>query len=150
MTRMSADTVARLRLAVADSDVVDRYRSHIKTGRADECWWWTGAISGEGHGQFQIADQRLTRPGDTTPAAPTWSSRTASGTPPLNGVDALLQVPVLAHRCDNPTCQNPGAGGNRITARRAATTPTAATWCAARSPTPAVPAAGPRRDGRAR
>lgn len=66
MTRMSADTVARLRLTVADSDVVDRYRSHIKTGRADECWWWTGAISGEGHGQFQIADQRITRPDGTT------------------------------------------------------------------------------------
>src|SRR5664279_1287202 len=58
MTRMSADTVARLRLAVADSDVVDRYRSHIKTGRAGECWLWTGAISGKGHGRFQIADQR--------------------------------------------------------------------------------------------
>ena len=66
MTRMSADTVARLRLAVADSDVVDRYRSHIKTGRADECWLWTGAISGKGHGRFQIADQRLTRPDGTT------------------------------------------------------------------------------------
>ena len=25
----------------------------------------------------------------------------------LNGVDALLQVPVLAHQCDNPICQNP-------------------------------------------
>ena len=66
MTRMSADTVARLRLAVADSDVVDRYRSHIKSGRADQCWLWTGAISGKGHGRFQIADQRLTRPDGTT------------------------------------------------------------------------------------
>ena len=25
----------------------------------------------------------------------------------LKGVDALLQVPVLAHQCDNPLCQNP-------------------------------------------
>ena len=81
MTRMSADTVARLRLAVADPVVVDRYRSHIKTGRADECWLWTGAISGEGHGQFQIADQRINAsraPTARPPAAPTWSSRTAS------------------------------------------------------------------------
>ena len=67
MTRMSADTVARLRLAVADSDVVDRFRSHIKTGRADECWLWTGAISGNGHGRFQIADQRLTHPDGPAP-----------------------------------------------------------------------------------
>jgi len=52
-------------------------------------------------------------------------------------------VPVLAHRCHNPIFL--AADGNRIIARTAATTPTAATWCAARSPTPAVPAAGPRR-----
>jgi hypothetical protein len=26
----------------------------------------------------------------------------------LYGVDALLTVPVLAHSCDNPLCQNPG------------------------------------------
>ena len=25
----------------------------------------------------------------------------------LNGVAALLQVPVLAHQCDSPLCQNP-------------------------------------------
>jgi hypothetical protein len=25
----------------------------------------------------------------------------------LHGVDALLQVPLLAHQCDNPLCQNP-------------------------------------------
>ena len=62
MTRMSADTVARLGLAVADSDVVDRYRSHIKTGRPDQCWLWTGAISGKGHGRFQIADEHLPQP----------------------------------------------------------------------------------------
>ena len=40
-------------------------------------------------------------------AAPTWSSRTASGTPHCHGVDALLDVPLLAHQCDNPLCQNP-------------------------------------------
>ncbi len=25
----------------------------------------------------------------------------------LHGIDALLQVPLLAHQCDNPLCQNP-------------------------------------------
>ena len=45
---------------------MDRYRSHIKTGRPDQCWLWTGAISGKGHGRFQIADQRLPRPDGTT------------------------------------------------------------------------------------
>ena len=107
MTRMSADTVARLRLAVADSDVVDRYRSHLKTGRADECWLWTGAISGNGHGRFQIADQRLTHPDGTTARRTYVVIAHRFGYAALNGVDALLQVPVLAHQCDNPLCQNP-------------------------------------------
>jgi len=107
MTRMSADTVARLRLAVADSDVVDRYRSHIKTGRPDQCWLWTGAISGKGHGRFQIADQRLTRPDATTARRTYVVIAHRFGYAALNGVDALLQVPVLAHQCDNPLCQNP-------------------------------------------
>ena len=102
MTRMSADTVARLRLAVADPDVVDRYRSHIKTGRPDQCWLWTGAISGKGHGRFQIADQRLPRPDGTTArrtsvviahrfAAP-GAAPAPSGTPPA-------PVPRSAKRC---------------------------------------------------
>ena len=107
MTRMSADTVARLRLAVADSDVVDRYRSHIKTGRADQCWLWTGAISGKGHGRFQIADQRLPQPDGTTARRTYVVIAHRFGYAALNGVDALLQVPVLAHQCDNPLCQNP-------------------------------------------
>ena len=85
MTRMSADTVTRLPLAVADSDVVDRYRSHIKTGRADECSLWTGAISGKGHGRFQIADQRLTRPDGTTARRTYVVIGTASATPPCTG-----------------------------------------------------------------
>jgi hypothetical protein len=107
MTRMSADTVARLRLAVADPVVVDRYRSHIRTGHPDQCWLWTGAISGRGHGRFQIADQRLTRP-DGTPARRTFVVIAHRfGYAALNGVDALLQVPIMAHSCDNPICQNP-------------------------------------------
>jgi len=82
MARMSADTVAQLRLAVADPVVVRRYFSHIRTGRIDQCWLWTGAISGKGHGRFQIADQRLTRADGTTVRRTYGSSRTASDTPP--------------------------------------------------------------------
>ena len=71
MSRMSAATVLRLRVAVLDMDVVDRYRSHIKLGHHDECWLWIGAISGNGHGRFQIADERITR-ADGTPARRTY------------------------------------------------------------------------------
>ena len=66
MTRMSVGTVSQLRVAVTDPQVIGRYRAHIKKGHPGQCWLWTGAISGKGHGRFQIADQRLPRPDGTT------------------------------------------------------------------------------------
>jgi hypothetical protein len=107
MARMSPGTVTRLRLAVADPVIVDRYWSHIKTGRIDECWLWTGAISGKGHGRFQIADQRITRTDGTTQRRTYVVIAHRFGYAALHGVDALLDVPLLAHQCDNPLCQNP-------------------------------------------
>ena len=53
---MSDATVLRLRAAVADDVIVARYWSHIRIPDAAGCWVWTGAISGKGHGRFQIAD----------------------------------------------------------------------------------------------
>ena len=102
MARMSVDTIAQLRLAVADPVVVQRYWSHIKTGRVDQCWLWTGAISGKGHGRFQIADQRLSRPDGTTVRRTYVVIAHRFGYAALHGVDALLAVPLLAHSCDNP------------------------------------------------
>jgi hypothetical protein len=107
MARMSPGTITRLRLAVADPVIVDRYWSHIKTGRSDECWLWTGAISGKGHGRFQIADQRITRTDGTTKRRTYVVIAHRFGYAALHGVDALLNVPLLAHQCDNPLCQNP-------------------------------------------
>jgi hypothetical protein len=107
MARMSTDTIAQLRLAVADPVVVGRYWSHIKTGRTDQCWLWTGAISGKGHGRFQIADQRLTLADGTTVRRTYVVIAHRFGYAALHGVDALLDVPLLAHACDNPICQNP-------------------------------------------
>jgi len=66
-----------------------------------------GAISVKGHGRFQIADQRLPRPDGTTARRTYVVIAHRFGYAALNGVDALLQVPVLAHQCDNPLCQNP-------------------------------------------
>jgi hypothetical protein len=107
MARMSEDTVSRLRLAVTDAEVVKRYWSHIKTGRPDECWLWTGAIYGKGHGRFQIADDRIRRTDGTTGRRTYVVIAHRFGYAALHSVDALLEVPLLAHQCDNPICQNP-------------------------------------------
>ena len=107
MARMSTETIVQLRLAVTDPVIVDRYWSHIKTGRDDECWLWTGAISGKGHGRFQIAGQHITQPDGSVRRRTYVVIAHRFGYAARHGVDALLQVPLLAHQCDNPLCQNP-------------------------------------------
>lgn len=92
------ETVSRLRLAVVDPVVVERYWSHIKTGRSDECWLWIGAISGKGHGRFQIAaDQRVEGTRHTYVVI-----AHRYGYAALHGVDKLLEVPLISHKCDKP------------------------------------------------
>lgn len=81
-----------LTAAVRSPDVTARYRSHVVVLEPDGCWWWTGAISSGGHGRFWVRRSvvviahrfgwLLEHPGRALPE-------------------------LLAHRCDNPLCQNP-------------------------------------------
>jgi hypothetical protein len=104
---MSVETVAELRAAVDDPAAVARYWSHIVRGTERQCWLWTGAISGKGHGRFQLADRRW----HTLAGLPVRQTFVVIahrfGYALHYGVDALLDVPIVAHNCDNPLCQNP-------------------------------------------
>lgn len=101
MSRMGSETVAALREAVSDAATVSRYWAHVHPGPS--CWYWTGALSGRGHGRFYLT------------AAPDLVKRRRTivviahrfGYAATYGVDALLAVPVIGHGCDNPVCQNP-------------------------------------------
>lgn len=110
---MRPETVDELRAAVDDLAVVARYRSHIVTGTGQQCWLWTGAISGNGHGRFQISHHRSFTIGESVGRADRTGRRTfvviahRFGYAVHHGVDALLAVPIVAHNCDNPLCQNP-------------------------------------------
>lgn len=106
---MSPATVAALRIAVADPDTVARYWQHVRLASEDACWYWLGAVSGRGHGRFQLADAY-------SPYSLAHGQRRRHtyvviahrfGYALHAGVDALLAVPLLSHRCDNPLCQNP-------------------------------------------
>jgi hypothetical protein len=103
---MRPATIAALRAAVHDPATVERYWSHVRTGDEHRCWYWLGAVAGRGHGRFQIADHY-----DHGGPAP--QRRTIVviahrfGYALHHGVDVLLTVPVVAHACDNPLCQNP-------------------------------------------
>lgn len=102
--RMGAVTIAVLRQSVDDTEVIGRYRSHITVGGAGECHLWTGAISGKGHGRFYLASTDAGQPpGRRTHVV----IAHRFGYALQHSVDVLLDAPMVAHRCDNPLCQNP-------------------------------------------
>lgn len=97
MNARRLDSAGREQLAesVADPDTVIRWRD--KTVRVPEsgCLWWTGAISGRGHGRFWYAPGRV-----VIAHRFAWAME--------HGVDSLAGIEVLGHRCDNPLCQRIG------------------------------------------
>lgn len=96
---MSAGTAARLRMALGDPAVVGRYRDKVVAVEPYACLFWTSAVSGRGHGRFWIADDTAAR--DYVVIA----HRFGYGL--VHGFEALMDVEVVAHRCDNTLCQLP-------------------------------------------
>lgn len=103
---MGPATVAALRAAVADPATVARYWQHVRLADEDACWYWLGAVSGRGHGRFQLADAYSLERGERRRHTYVVIAH-RFGYALHAGIDALLAVPLLAHRCDNPLCQNP-------------------------------------------
>ena len=85
-----------LRTAVADSGTVARFRAKIAVVPGSECEY-----SGRGHGRFWVG---AVAGRDVVVIAHrfAWALE--------HGVDALEQVPVLGHRCDDRLCQRIGDG----------------------------------------
>ncbi|WP_197275228.1 hypothetical protein [Luteipulveratus halotolerans] len=76
---------------------MSRYVAKVVRVPGSGCAWWTGAVSGRGHGRFWFADGRVIV-----------AHRFAFGL--AHGVQRLEAVRVLGHRCDNPLCQRVGPG----------------------------------------
>lgn len=83
----------RVLVAARNPLVVARFRSHVRDDLDfTDCHLWTGAISGRGHGRFWVQEgfvviaHRLAY---------------AIAHPELDTMPV-----VVAHRCDNPICQN--------------------------------------------
>ena len=107
MTRMSVGTIARLRLAVADPIVVAAVLvAHQDRSRGPVLAVDRGDLR---EGPRPVPDRRPTPPrADGTTLRRTYVVIAHRfGYAALHGVDALLEVPLLGHSCDNPLCQNP-------------------------------------------
>lgn len=89
---------AQWKQLVEDKAVLARWSSHVAIRQlATGCRPWTGALSGRGHGRF-------------------WTGAGGKGTvvvahrfgyAAIYGVAALLSAEVVAHACDEASCQNP-------------------------------------------
>ena len=87
-----AAKIRDLAAAARDQRARRRYQAKILTFPDSECWWWTGAISGNGHGRIWLAPGwvvvahrlgwAIAHPGENVPA-------------------------LIGHECDNPLCQRP-------------------------------------------
>jgi hypothetical protein len=85
-----------LRWAVDDLETVRRYRSKVVSVPGSACAWWSGALSGRGHGRFWLG---------TVAGRDVVVIAHRFGFALERGVEALLATPVLGHGCDNPLCQ---------------------------------------------
>lgn len=93
----STARAALLGWAVNDPGVLARWQRKVCHVPGSDCLWWTGAISGRGHGRFWL-----------TPHVVVISHRFAYAL--ACGAEAAVGVPVFGHRCDNPLCQRIDAG----------------------------------------
>ncbi|SDQ03189.1 hypothetical protein [Thermostaphylospora chromogena] len=101
-----ARTAAAVPVAVWEALLTDvetrlRYRARVYQRGPDECWYWLGAISSTGHGKFRAssAARGLSR----VVTAHVYGYQLAYGA--LHARPG--EDPVISHRCDEASCQNP-------------------------------------------
>lgn len=95
--RLNEEGLRTLALGLGDKETLERYAAKIVYVPGSDCAWWTGAVSGRGHGRFWLAPGRVVI-----------AHRFAFAL--VNGVDELAEAALLGHRCDNPLCQRVGSG----------------------------------------
>ncbi len=101
----SAGTDARQQvLALALGDPAVRARYEAKVHRTPGCWFWAGALHARGgHGRFWVT--ATTGSDGTRRDVVVIAHR--FGWAMTYGLDALTRIEVLAHTCDEPSCQRP-------------------------------------------
>ena len=96
-TATMTDHLTELTTAAQNPAILTRFRAKIHRSPDLDCWLWTGAISGKGHGRFWIRDDLVVI-----------AHRFAWLVDQLDHGHAVTAMPaVISHDCDNPICQNP-------------------------------------------
>lgn len=102
--RSCAARVDLIRAKLADPRARGRFEAKVARRARSQCWHWLGALHPHGHGRFWVGSLPDVEGGqrDVVMIAHrfAWALE--------YGLGALLEVPVLAHECDEAGCQNPG------------------------------------------
>ncbi len=100
---MSRRSLRVVRDALSDPAARERYDAKVHRLGREDCWYFLGAIHPHGHGRFWVGNVYLSpgRRRDVVMIAHRF------GFAIEYGFEALQHAPVLEHRCDEPSCQNP-------------------------------------------
>jgi hypothetical protein len=103
--RIPADLWAAL---AEDAEARARYYSKVYWRGPGQCAFFLGALSSGGHGRFRAGTRRATadRPGTLVVPAHIYGYVLSRGVPGPDRVTGVL--PVIRHRCDEPSCQAAG------------------------------------------
>ena len=89
--------LAVLAATLHDPAVVARYQAKIVSVSGSDCRWWSGAVSGRGHGRFYVRKVALNATEDVPRDVVVTAHRFGYGL--VYGAAALNAVPVLDHTC---------------------------------------------------
>ena len=92
--RLGPCGVAALAVALGEPAVLGRYAAKVVRAPGSACWW-TGAVSGRGHGRIWLSAGRVAI-----------AHRFAFAT--VHGIDLLVRAEMLGDRCDNPLLKGSG------------------------------------------
>jgi hypothetical protein len=91
-----------------DGEARERYFGKVYWRGPGRCAYFLGALSSGGHGRFRAGTRRpaADRPGSLVVPAHIYGYVVSRGVPRPDPVTGWL--PVIRHRCDEPSCQAPG------------------------------------------
>jgi hypothetical protein len=92
----------------ADEEARGRYYGKVYWRGPGQCAYFLGALSSGGHGRFRAGTRRAAadRPGSLVVPAHIYGYVLSRGVPGPDPVTGLM--PVVRHRCDEPSCQAAG------------------------------------------
>ena len=92
----------------ADEEARGRYYGKVYWRGPGQCAFFLGALSSGGHGRFRVGTRRAVadRPASLVVPAHVYGYVLSRGVPRPDPVTGLL--PVIRHRCDEPSCQAAG------------------------------------------